>query len=117
LWNFFATLIQRYRESPELGWGRFALIKHPAARVLLHSCSRAGSTVVLAHNFGAEPASVTAKVPPDEAQNGRFSGAVLRDLLGGADVPLDEHGGFELELGRYGYRWFRVQYPEDRYIP
>ena len=36
LWNFMATLIQRYRESPELGWGDFELIKHPAAKVLLH---------------------------------------------------------------------------------
>ena len=27
LWNFIATLIQSYRECPELGWGRFELIK------------------------------------------------------------------------------------------
>ena len=60
LWNFIATLIQRYRESPELGWGDFELIKQPAAKVLLHRCTWAGSTVVLAHNFGAEPASVAA---------------------------------------------------------
>ena len=59
LWNFIATLIQRYRECPELGWGRFELIKQPSAQVLLHRCTWDGSVVIVAHNFGAEPASVS----------------------------------------------------------
>lgn len=117
LWNFIATLIQRYRESPELGWGEFELIKHPAAKVLLHRCSWAGSTLVLAHNFGAEPASVTAKVMPAEDSERGFAGAVLRDLLDGQDVLLADDGGFELELDRYGFRWFRIRYPRARRIP
>ncbi len=76
LWNFMATLIQRYRESPELGWGDFELIKQPAAKVLLHRCTWDGSTVVLAHNFGAEPASVAANVAsagdPEAGVRGRL---------------------------------------------
>ncbi|MDQ0848440.1 trehalose synthase [Arthrobacter sp. B3I9] len=117
LWNFIATLIQRYRESPELGWGEFELIPHRADKVLLHRCNWAGSTVVLAHNFGAEPASVAANATsPGNPQPG-FSGAVLRDLLGGHDVPVADDGGFELELDRYGYRWFRIRHPGDRHIP
>ena len=116
LWNFIAALIRSYRESPELAWGDFELIKQPHPGVLLHSCTRAGSTLVLAHNMAAQPASVTAKVssPEDPAEN--FAGAILLDLLDGDNVPLADDGGFELELERYGYRWFRIQRPADRRI-
>jgi trehalose synthase len=116
LWNFIAALIRSYRESPELAWGDFELIKQPHPGVLLHSCTRAGSTLVLAHNMAAQPASVTAKVssPEDPAEN--FAGAILLDLLDGDNVPLADDGGFELELERYGYRWFRIQHPADRRI-
>jgi trehalose synthase len=117
LWNFIAMLIQRYRESPELGWGEFELIRHRAAKVLLHRCSSAGSTLILAHNFGAEPASLTANVTSTEDPERGFADAVLRDLLDGQDVPLADDGGFELQLDRYGYRWFRIRRPEDRHIP
>ncbi|KQR70866.1 trehalose synthase [Arthrobacter sp. Leaf337] len=116
LWNFIAALIRSYRESPELAWGDFELIKQPHPGVLLHSCTRAGSTLVLAHNMAAQPASVSAKVssPEDPAEN--VAGAVLLDLFDGDNVPLADDGGFELELERYGYRWFRIQRPADRRI-
>lgn len=66
--------------------------------------------------MAAQPASVSAKVssPEDPAEN--FAGAVLLDLLDGDNVPLADDGGFELELERYGYRWFRIQRPADRRI-
>jgi len=117
LWNFMATLIQRYRESPELGWGDFELIKQPSAKVLLHRCTWGGSTVVLAHNFGAEPASVTANLSSAGDPETGFEGTYLRDLLDGQDVELADDGGLELELDRYGYRWFRIQRPGERHIP
>ena len=117
LWNFMATLIQRYRESPELGWGDFELIKQPSAKVLLHRCTWGGSTVVLAHNFGAEPASVTANLSSAGDPESGFEGTYLRDLLDGQDVELADDGGLELELDRYGYRWFRIQRPGERHIP
>jgi trehalose synthase len=117
LWNFIATLIQRYRECPELGWGRFELIQQPSAQVLLHRCTWDGSVVIAAHNFGAEPASVTASAASPDEPESSFAGAVLRDLLGGEDLPLADDGGFEVPLDRYGYRWFRIQRPADRHIP
>lgn len=116
LWNFIATLIRRYRESPELSWGDFELIKQANPSVLLHSCTRAGSTMVVAHNMGAQPAAITAKVSSPEDPNETFGGAILLDLLDGDNVPLEADGGFTVELGRYGYRWFRIQRPGDRRI-
>ncbi|MDV8147995.1 alpha-amylase family protein [Arthrobacter sp. B10-11] len=116
LWNFIATLIRRYRESPELSWGDFELIKQANPGVLLHSCTRAGSTLVLAHNMAAQPASVTARVSSPEDPKETFGGAILLDLLDGENIALADDGGFELELERYGYRWFRIQRPADRRI-
>lgn len=116
LWNFIATLIRRYRESPELSWGDFELIKQANPGVLLHSCTRAGSTLVLAHNMAAQPASVTARVSSPEDPTETFGGAILLDLLDGENIALADDGGFELELERYGYRWFRIQRPADRRI-
>ncbi|WLQ07981.1 alpha-amylase family protein [Arthrobacter oryzae] len=116
LWNFIATLIRRYRESPELSWGDFELIKQANPGVLLHSCTRAGSTLVLAHNMAAQPASVTARVSSPEDPKETFGGAILLDLLDGENIALADDGGFELELERYGYRWFRIQRSGDRRI-
>jgi hypothetical protein len=86
--------------------------------------------VIVAHNFGAEPASVTATAATEEDDEGgpegsdgeggagrSYAGAVLRDLLGGEDIPLSDDGAFELPLDRYGYRWFRVQHPGERRLP
>ncbi|MDQ0754796.1 alpha-amylase family protein [Arthrobacter sp. B3I4] len=117
LWNFIAVLIQRYRESPELGWGRFELISQPAASVLVHRCSRDGSALVLAHNFGAGPVSVSANAASPDEPDRSYAGAVLQDLLDGEDVPLGDDGSFELALDHYGFRWFRIRHPEDRLSP
>jgi glycosidase len=116
LWNFIATLIRRYRESPELSWGDFELIKQPDPGVLLHSCTRAGSTMVVAHNLAAQPAAVTAKVSSPENPHETFDGAILLYLLVGENVRLVADGGFSIELGGYGFRWFRIQRPGDRRI-
>ncbi len=114
LWNFVATLIQRYRESPELGWGDFEVVKQPSAQVLLHRSTWAGSTVVLAHNFGAERTSVSANLSSATDPERDFAGAYLEDLLSGEDVGLEDDGGVRFELDRYGYRWFRIHRPETR---
>ena len=62
LWNFMATLIQRYRESPELGWGEFAVIDQPEPAVFAHTCTSDGGTMVLLHNFGTAKVKVTGTV-------------------------------------------------------
>jgi trehalose synthase len=116
LWNFIAMLIQRYRETPELGWGEFELIDQPNPAVLLHRCTRAGSTLVLAHNLSSQPTAVTATVASRDDPAQSFAGAMLLDLLDGENVDLADDGEFGLQLDRYGHRWFRIQRPTDRRI-
>jgi trehalose synthase len=117
LWNFMAMLIQRYRESPELGWGDFGVIDQPEPAVFAHTCTSDGGTMVLLHNFGTRNVTVTGKVGGEDAPKRAFRGAVLLDVLDGGNVPLEPDGEFKVELGRYGYRWFRVQQPGDRLAP
>jgi glycosidase len=117
LWNFMATLIQRYRESPELGWGEFAILEQPEPAVFAHRCSSAEATVVLLHNFGEAPVKVAANVGSEDSPPRAFRDAILLDLFDGGNVPLEADGGFTVELGRFGYRWFRVHRPGDRLAP
>ena len=73
--------------------------------------------MVLLHNFGTPNVTVTAKVGGEDAPKRAYRGAILLDVLDGGNVPLEPDGGFSVELGRYGYRWFRVQQPGDRLAP
>jgi trehalose synthase len=117
LFNFMATLISRYRESPELGWGAFAIIDQPEPAVFAHTSSSDGGTLVLLHNLGEEPVKVAGRVGPEDGPRQAFKGAILLDLFDGDNVALEPDGGFTVELGRYGYRWFRVHGKGDRLAP
>lgn len=117
LFTFMATLIARYREAPELGWGAFEVIDQPETAVLAHTCSSGGGTLVLLHNFGEDTVKVSGKVGPEDGPAQAFRGAMLLDLFDGDNAALDPDGGFQVELGRYGYRWFRVHRKGDRLAP
>ena len=117
LFNFMATLILRYRENAELGWGGFALIDQPEPAVFAHTCSSDGGLLVLLHNLGADPVKVTASAGAPDGPAGAFRDASLLDVFDGGSVPLEPDGGFTVELGRYGFRWLRVHRKGDRLAP
>ena len=117
LFNFIATLIARYRESPELGWGEFSVIDQPEPAVFAHTCSSGGGTLVLLHNFGADTVKVSGTVSGQDGPPQAYKEALLLDLFDGGNVELEPDGGFTVELGRYGYRWFRVHRKGDRLAP
>jgi trehalose synthase len=108
LWHFVATLARRYRECPELGWGRFAVLDQPHPQVLAHSCTWDEACTVAVHNLGPDGVTVPLTVPDAEA------GWALQDLLGTGTCELDERGRAEVTLEGYGYRWLRVRRPDDR---
>ncbi|MCG2621152.1 alpha-amylase family protein [Arthrobacter sp. I2-34] len=114
LWNFMTLLIRRYRECPELGWGRFEVLRQPAKSVLAHRCTWEEDCIVLLHNLGPEPATVPLELDLGEPGG---AGTVLLDLLDGDDVQLSAEGTCELALPAYGYRWLRRQTPGDRRLP
>jgi len=108
LLSFMKLLIRRYRECPELGWGRFDVLDQPHPSVLAHSCTWDDGCLVAVHNLGPEPRSVPLQLDEDPAT------ARLVNLLGQEDADLDDKGRVELQLEGYDYRWLRVVREGDR---
>ena len=99
---------QRYRSSPEIGWGRFELLDTGVPAVLAHRNSADVGSFIAVHNFASVPATVT--LPLGEV----VEDARLSDLLSDTVVPIDDRGRAEVEVAAYGYRWFRIVDPRDR---
>ena len=114
LWNFMATLIKRYRECPELGWGHFEILKQPEKSVLAHRCTWEESSMVLLHNLSSDPVTVELDLATDDRPAEMLQAVLLLDLLGDADVKIAEDGTCTLPLEGFGYKWLRLQHPEDR---
>jgi hypothetical protein len=93
------------------------VIDQPEPAVFAHTVSSTEATLVLLHNFGGKTVKVTGKAGPDHLPRRAYKGAILLDLFDGGNVPLEPDGGFTVELGRFGYRWFRVHRPGDRLAP
>ncbi|HEV7168908.1 MAG TPA: alpha-amylase family protein [Micrococcaceae bacterium] len=117
LWNFIAWLIRRYRESPELGWGKFEVIKQPLHSVLAHRCAWDQNCMVLVHNLAAEPTTVQLDLALGERVAELGEHAVMLDLLRNADVPVGQDGKIELQLAGYDYRWLRMPNAADSRLP
>jgi trehalose synthase len=107
LLHFFRDLTERYRISPELGWGAFEVVEQPASAVLVHRVDADVGTFVGLHNFDDVP------VGTRFALRGEPAGTFLDDLLGPDRVELDDKGRAEIEMPAYGYRWLRVARPGD----
>ncbi|UNX54678.1 alpha-amylase family protein [Georgenia sp. TF02-10] len=110
LLNHVIRMAQRYRESPELGWGNLEVLDQPHHAVLAHRCTWDEASVVLLHNLGPEPVTVPLTLPEAE-------GTVLIDLLQQGECAVDAEHRVELALDGYGYRWLRVKRPGDRRLP
>jgi glycosidase len=102
LLSFMKLLIRRYRESPELGWGRFTVLDQPHPAVLAHVCSWDDGALVALHNLGPEPAVVPLTLEDCTAEHR------LVDLLQEGSTDVSDDGSAEVALEGYGYRWLRV---------
>lgn len=106
LYAFIRSLIFHYRRHPELGWGEVSVIETPHPAVLVLAC-RWDSSVVTVHNLAAEGATVGFRL--DDVPEG----ATLVDLFEGESVEIDPSGRLEVTLDGYGFRWYRLQAPDD----
>jgi trehalose synthase len=102
LLSFMKTLIRRYRESPELGWGRLTILDQPHPSVLAHACVWDDGTLVAVHNLSAEPRTVPLVLEECDSTHR------LVDLLQEGSTPVSDKGEVEVALEGYGYRWLRV---------
>ena len=112
LLSWMERLIRRRRETPELGWGTWKVVRTNVPSVLAHRCDWEGRTVVAAHNFGDQPCVVRLQLG-DVPEDGR-----LDDLLDERGAFRDiEDGTLELKMDGYGYRWLRINAPDQHTPP
>jgi trehalose synthase len=112
LLSWMERLIRRRRETPELGWGTWKVVRTNVPSVLAHRCDWDGRTVVATHNFGDQPCVVRLQlgdVPED---------AKLDDLLDERGALREvEDGSLELKMDGYGFRWLRINTPDQHTPP
>lgn len=108
LLRFMGTLIRRYRECPELGWGSFTLIDTPNPAVFAHRCDWEGNTLFLFHNFSDKKADLQISLGSGDVPRG---GGVLTDLLEDTKTVIEPDDDLKISLPPYGYRWLRMQIP------
>jgi maltose alpha-D-glucosyltransferase/alpha-amylase len=105
LLSWIRLLIESYRACPELAWGRYEVLDAGDTAVFAHRCDTEGGTVVAVHNLGAAPTRAELKLA------GLDASCVLKDVLGDGSERVAKDGSVNLELGRYGCRWLRVERP------
>jgi trehalose synthase len=104
--HFMRTLIQAYRNSPEIGWGALSILDTGDERVFAHLMRSSIGSMVAVHNFADAPIGLTLTLP-DVAPGSR-----LVDLLHNEVTPIDD-GMVALRLDPYGYRWLRITSDAD----
>jgi trehalose synthase len=102
LLSWIRLLIERYRDCPELAWGRYHILDTGVASVLAHRCDIDGESVVAVHNLA--DAAVDLTLPLD----GTDASCALTDLLVDGTVDISADGTADLTLDPYGCRWFRL---------
>jgi maltose alpha-D-glucosyltransferase/alpha-amylase len=105
LLRWMERVIRRRRETPELGWGTSTLLETEASQLFAHRCDWEGSTVVVVHNLGDEPAEATLELGEDVV--------AVDDLLEQRDHDLDG-GRLTVRLDRWGYLWLRARRGAER---
>ncbi|MBW3645936.1 MAG: trehalose synthase [Actinobacteria bacterium] len=111
LMSWMERVIRRRRETPELGWGEATVLSTSEPAVLAHRSDWEDGSVVAVHNLGDEPCIVDIELACDPH-------STLVDLLDSGVATHPVAGDrLELQLERYGYRWFRVQPPSGRSAP
>lgn len=106
LLSWMERAIRRRRETPELGWGSWTVLRSGDAGVLAHRTDWEGRGVVCLHNLAEDPRAVA--IALDEPE-----GTVALDLLDGHSLALED-GRLALTLEGWGYRWYRLHRPGDR---
>jgi trehalose synthase len=112
LLNWFERLIRRRRETHELALGTIEVVQTEPVGVFAHRCDWRGEAIVAVHNLSDEP--VTVVLPVDREGDDDVEAAY--DLFACEQVPVDERR-LRVELGRYGYAWYRLVRTGRRVTP
>jgi len=102
LLRWIMLLIERYRESPELAWGKYEVLDAGDTAVLAHRADAERGTVIAVHNFADREAKVELTL------EGLGDRETLVDLLVDGTLNLPADGRVKFTLEPYGTRWLRT---------
>ncbi len=102
LLHWMQAALRRRRQHPALGRGKLQLLPLSNPACLAYLRDYPGDTVLVANNLSGTPLDVTLELP-----NGK--GGRLVDLWEQETMEVRPGEGCPLNLGAYGYRWFRVE--------
>jgi maltose alpha-D-glucosyltransferase/alpha-amylase len=102
LLNWLERAIRARKECPEFGYGKWELIDTDEPSVFAHRCIWDESVVLALHNLANKEVSVKLNF----SGNGERQ---LYDLLSDQLYDIQDDLSQEIDLGPYGYRWFRVR--------
>jgi maltose alpha-D-glucosyltransferase / alpha-amylase len=94
-------MIHVRKECPEIGLGSYRILDGGSASVLVMRYDWSGNSVLVLHNFGANPQEVRLKLDGDGADR-------LSNLLEEEELSADDEGRHHIRLDALGYRWFRI---------
>jgi maltose alpha-D-glucosyltransferase/alpha-amylase len=101
LLNWTERIIRTRKECAEIGWGAWKIVPRLPDHVLGLRYDWNGRSTIVLHNFAERPCAVRLHVPEPD-------GRCLTNLLSPEVSEHDGHGGHQIELEAYGYRWLRV---------
>jgi maltose alpha-D-glucosyltransferase/alpha-amylase len=101
LLNWIERKIRMRKECPEISWGDWKIVNVKAAPVLAMRYDWRGHSLFIVHNFSDKPQAI--QVDADVAGE-----RTLVDLLASNDSRVNERGLHLIDLGPWGYRWFRA---------
>jgi maltose alpha-D-glucosyltransferase/alpha-amylase len=114
LLNWMERLIRRRRETPEIGWGSWTVLDSRLPALLAHRSDWDGRTFVAIHNLSEEPCLARVSLGADIPEEPRVH--ELLDTTAAASHQLDGNQ-LEVKLEGFGYRWFRIQGPDQHTSP
>ncbi len=100
LLNWMVSMVRLRKECPEIGWGRYSVLRTGSSAVLGLCYEWRGNRVVVLHNFSREPQRIRVRLSGD--------GAGVLENLRKDETSAAEDGAHRITLESYGYRWYRV---------
>jgi maltose alpha-D-glucosyltransferase / alpha-amylase len=101
LLRWMIRMIRLRKECPEIGWGDWKIVRTNRPEVLAMLYRWRNTGLLCVHNLAGAPCQARLKVDADRGDR-------LSSLTDDDEAVADARGVHHLELGSYGYRWYRV---------
>jgi maltose alpha-D-glucosyltransferase/alpha-amylase len=102
LLSFIVQTIRLRKSCPEIDNGQWQVLDSKSDQILAISYGEFGKQIIVCFNFGEKPAQVKLKLSTGAHRAETISGAR------GAQLTIN-NGELQINIGRYGYIWYRLK--------